>query len=152
MPSRSLLRHYSRFSHLFMPPQYTLDLSCLHPISSNLYLLVHSPTKFQLPLSVPPHQISRPVHPPPLPTIRIRYESLRRQPRSPPIPSGYSCSSHIQLPLRSSRRQSSPFIQHIYLRVRDRPSYRHSSLSLLSLHLVHAAPHYRLRRPILVDH
>src|SRR5262249_59675535 len=62
--SLSARRHH-RLLHLRVAHQYSLDLSRLDPVPSDLHLLIRPPHKLQLPISSPLRQVSRPVHPPP---------------------------------------------------------------------------------------
>src|SRR6185295_5358942 len=149
------LQHH-RFLHRLVLQQPRLDLSQLYPVATELHLMIHPPQKLQRPISLPPPHISSPVQPPSFaPAPPIRYESLPRQLRSPPVPTPYSCSSDIQLSSHPYRRRLSAFIQHVHLRVRQRPPQRQLSqpftfppcTQLVVRHIVGT-----LRRPIRIHH
>src|SRR5262249_23584479 len=71
-----------------------------------------------------------------LPSIYVRYKYLRRLSCLLHVPSSYSFSSYIYLPVHSDRRHSSYLIRHVYLRVYYWPPYRHHFLFFLPFYLL----------------
>src|SRR5262249_11040647 len=119
-------------------------------MSSHLHLLIFPPYKLQLTLGIPPHQVSRPVHPRPIsPAQCIRHKPLRRPSTFPAIPSPYSRSSHIEFPNHSHRPRIFISVQYITTPVHQRPPYRHRPRTFLRfLYLMPTAECRTLRRPI----
>src|SRR5690625_3790510 len=79
------------------PPQRSLDLPQLTAIPATLHLLLSTPHIHQLPISPPPHQIPRAIHPRTRTTKRTRHKPRPRQPRPTHIPHRHTQTSHIQL-------------------------------------------------------
>src|SRR5512140_3417906 len=91
----SSLHHHS-FLHPSLFHQHRFDLPQLDPLPSHLHLSVSSPYKLQLPFSVPPPYISRPVQPfPSCLAVWVRHKPLPRQIRSVYIPPRHSRSSNV---------------------------------------------------------
>src|SRR5262249_54028969 len=103
--SLSARRHH-RLLHLRVAHQHRLDLPRLDPLPSDLPLLVRSPHKLHLPISSPPRQVSRPVHPLPSLPIRIGHEPFSCQPSPLQISARQSRPRYVELPDHSYRRWS----------------------------------------------
>ncbi|WP_254875759.1 hypothetical protein, partial [Streptomyces sp. CAI 127] len=79
-----------------MRKQHGLDLTELDTETTDLDLVIRPADKLQIPVGTPPHQITRPVHPPTI-TERGRHKTFRRQTRAAQIPTGQHHTRHIQL-------------------------------------------------------
>src|SRR5262245_276493 len=133
--------------------QRRFDLSQLHPVSSDLHLLVQPPQKLQIPILQPPHAISCTVQsssrllPEP-----VRHEPLGGQPRLVQISSTYSGPADVQLSCHSHRRQLLLLPQHVQSQVGYwLPDWRRATPPTLSTHFIHTAADYCLGWPILID-
>ena len=114
--------------------QDSFDLSCLDPVSSNLYLLVFSPNEFKFAGFVPPALVAGAVKPRPrLSTQSIGHKTLSRQAGLTGISARQSCSSDIELARNSHRHGLYLYgvIQHIHARVADWLSYSGRACSSL---------------------
>src|SRR6476660_2321781 len=152
--SLPLLHYHYRLLHSSTPSQRLLHLPQLDPVSPQLHLIVLPPHELQVPILSPPRTVSRPVQPLSSSrcTVRVRHKALRCHLRPVQIPTRQSRSSDVQLPHHSHRHRLHPPVQHIHLRVPDRPSDRHLLLFLdRSLHPVATGKHRVLRRSTPVD-
>src|SRR5579864_3627139 len=117
--------HHHCLLHLRMPLQCHLDLAQLNPVPTQLYLVIHPSQKFQLSCPVPSRTISRAIQPlSPNPAEPMRHKLLRRQLRTPQIPTPQSRSSQVQLSRYSHRHRILFLVQHVHLRIRNRPPNR----------------------------
>src|SRR6267154_3033782 len=144
--------HHHRLLHSAMLPHCLFYFSQLDPVASYLYLSVQPSQKFDVPvLQIPPH-IPGPVQPFSC-SKRTRHKSFRRQLRSVPVASRYSCSSDVHLALHSHRYRLLLLVQYVHLRVRYRPSQGNCLCSLLPFFLrqnIGQHSHGRFRRSIVV--
>src|SRR5262249_32176624 len=129
--------HHHRLLHLLTLFQGPLYFPEFDPVTSYLHLSIHPPRKFDRPIPAIPPQIPRPVQPF-SPSLRkwMRHKSLRRQFRSPPVPSSQPLPSQINLSSHSHRHWPSVPVQDIRLRIRYWLSQRHPSESIQSHHFV----------------
>src|ERR1043166_9121339 len=123
------------------------DLAEFDAIASDFHLLIPPPQILQLPISLIPRQVARPVQPRPRRSIRIRHELLRRQLRSAQIPTRHSRPADIYFSPHSHRHRCQFLVQQVDLRVCYRPPNRRR--------LVRPAQRIRavsrrLRRPVQV--
>src|SRR5215208_4279251 len=122
--SSSLFLHYYRFSHSFPFFQRFLYLSCLHPVSSNLHLLVFPSQVLYLSSFPVPAPISCSVHPPTFFFAPpLRHIPLRRLLCSPSVPSRYSFPSYLHLSFHSLPHYLPFAVHYVYSRVRYRLPY-----------------------------
>ncbi|WP_236565671.1 hypothetical protein, partial [Nocardia sputi] len=56
-------RHHHRLHHRRIRGQYRFDLAGFDPEPPDLHLIIDPATKLQLPRTIPPHQITRPIQP-----------------------------------------------------------------------------------------
>src|SRR5690348_7904496 len=92
-----------RFANEWMFVDSGFDLAEFDAIASDFHLLIPPPQILQLPISLIPRQIPRPVEPRPRRPIRIRHKLLRRQLRSAQIPARHSRPADIYFASHSHR-------------------------------------------------
>src|ERR1700709_193383 len=105
-----------------MAAQSTLDLPKLETKATDLHLIVRSSQILQVPVRSIPSHIPRTVHPRARCTIWTRNKTLRRQSTTLQIAPCQPRSRDIQLPGYPNRNRTQSPVQHIYLRVPDRPT------------------------------
>src|ERR1700709_831457 len=105
-----------------MAAQSTLDLPKLETKATDLHLIVRSSQILQVPVRSIPSHIPRTVHPRTRCTIWTRNKTLRRQSTTLQIAPCQPRSRDIQLPGYPYRNRAQSPVQHIYLRVPDRPT------------------------------
>ncbi|MFD0381675.1 hypothetical protein ACFQ2B_02280 [Streptomyces stramineus] len=88
-------RHHG-LRHLRQPGQGGLDLTRLDAEPPDLHLLVRPAQKLQDTVPVPPHQVTRAIHPLPH-RERTRHKPLRRQPRPAQIAPSQPGAGEVQL-------------------------------------------------------
>src|SRR4030095_13807419 len=130
-----------------MLSQRILYLSQLYPVPSQLHLPVYPTQKLDLSIGSVSTQVSFSVEPTSgLLAIWIRHESLRRQIRSPLIPSRQPLSSYVHLSSYPHRRRRLPSVHDVDFIVRYRSPYRQLSTFLFYIHPSHHVGDRRLRQ------
>src|SRR5262245_50552279 len=103
--------HHHRTLHPRMLPQHHLDLPQLHPVATDLHLLVLPSQVLQLPVLLPPHHVTRSVQTPTTLPERVRHEPLRRQVRPPQVPPRQPNTTDAQLSPHPHRHHLHPPVQ-----------------------------------------
>src|SRR5215204_2690768 len=153
--SRTLLTHcHYCLPHSRMTLQHGFYFAQFNSIATHFHLLISAPEILDPPVLQVSSFISRPVQPlAACRAVRVRHKPLCRQLRSLPVATRQPNAPDVDLAAHSHCHRLLPLVQHIQLRVPDRPPDRDPTTCLrfrLGLHLIHAAAHHRLRRPVLV--
>ncbi|RYJ25597.1 amidohydrolase 2 [Streptomyces sp. L-9-10] len=147
-----LARHDHGLGHRRVGGQNALDLAEFDTETADLDLVVATARVLQSPVRTPPHHIPGPVQPATGPE-RIRHEPLRRQPRTPVIPTRQT-TPEIQLTPHTHRHRRQTAIQYIRGLTRHRTPNRHHRTLRVRIGVGEPARriHRRLSRTVNVGH
>src|SRR5678815_5947776 len=122
-------------------------------IRDSLHLSVHTTDELQLSTLVPAHHVARAIQSfTDLGTVRMRHESFCRELRLVEVTACQSGAADVQLPHYSNRHNLHPSVEHIDLRVRDRPPDRHTPIQgRVAIHHMATREGRVLRWPISIN-
>src|ERR1700754_316477 len=121
-----LLRHHDRFAHAIIPAQYTLDLSQLDAVASELDLMIRAAQKLQVPIFQISHLVAGPVQPLPFRAAEtVGDEPLGSQLRSHPVTTCQSAAADVEFSRNSHGYRLQMLVEHIDLSIRYRPPNGH---------------------------
>src|SRR5205814_9613551 len=92
------MRHHHRITHTRQPGQRRLHLPQLHPIPTNLHLIIGPPDKLQPTIRQPPRQTPTAIQPTPHPPKRTRHKPQPAQPRPTQTPPPHPPTTTLQPP------------------------------------------------------
>ena len=148
-----LPRHHHRLRHPRHRRQTRLDLSGLHPESADLHLTVVATQELDCPVRLPPAQVPRTVHLAGAVHLeRIVHEPLGRQLRTIQVSQRHTVAPDVDLPRHPHRSRLAASIEHVHLRVADRPAQRNARrVGSQRPDLVRQRERRRLRRTVPVE-
>ncbi len=130
------------------------DLAELDPEATDLHLVVHPRDEFEHAVGVPAGDVAGPVEPGTRRTVRVGHELGRGQAGPVQIATGNQVAGDVKLAFDADRGRAQRRVQHVHLRVPNRPTDRHHSGGhrVAGFDPVFGATDGGFGRAVLVDH
>lgn len=147
---RVLPGDHDRLGDAWVPVKHRLDLPRFHPEAADLDLVVGPAHELQLPVAVPPHQITGAVHSHPRRAERVGDKPLGRQPGTCEVPARQPPARDVELARYTDRDRPQGTVQDIDAGVPDRPAdwYRPARRQRVTPRRHDG----RFRRPVRINH